>query len=233
MPTLTARRATAELAAIGALSIAALATTPEADASTLYACVKKNGTAHIYAKKPKCKKHETRLSWNSQGPAGRNGNGSSGSNGSSGIEGKAGANGAVAGFAVGETNSIDLAGVFFAQIPGMSKQLPPGSFIASAYIDLHASTNAGGGEAGVICSLIDTPTGGGFGVFNQGIWHSAISAPSFAPFADGQISIHLAFSAGSPSTVSVACGEFQSAGTNLSINTSFGAIVAVQTTTNS
>ncbi len=233
MTRLTTQRAIAGLAATGALSTAALAAAPVADARTVYACVKKNGTAHIYAKKPKCRKHETRLSWNSQGSAGSNGiGGSSGSNGTEGKEGKAGTNGAVAGFAVGETNSIDLAGVFFAQIPGMSKQLPPGSFIASAYVDLDASTNVGGGEAGVICSLIDTPTGG-FGVFNQGLWHSAISAPSSAPFADGQISIHLAFSANSPSTLSLACGEFQSAGTNLKINTSFGVIVAVQTSTNS
>ncbi|HWD10569.1 MAG TPA: collagen-like protein [Solirubrobacteraceae bacterium] len=87
----TTRRTTAVIVAAGALLLAALAVAPTANAATLYACVKKSGSAHIYAKKPKCKKHETKLSWSAEGPAGKNGlNGLSGANGK---EGPAGATG--------------------------------------------------------------------------------------------------------------------------------------------
>lgn len=94
MPTLTIRRGTAVLVAVGALLTVALAAVPQADAATLYACVKKNGTAHIYAKKPRCKKQETKLSWSTVGPAGKNGlNGANGGNGGNGKEGATGPQG--------------------------------------------------------------------------------------------------------------------------------------------
>jgi hypothetical protein len=88
MPTLRDARALAVLAATGALLLAAFAAAPQADASTLYACVKKGGSVKVYAKAPKCKKHETKISWNSVGPAGKNG--TNGSNGTNGKEGPAG-----------------------------------------------------------------------------------------------------------------------------------------------
>ncbi|HEY4451639.1 MAG TPA: hypothetical protein VGN13_08610 [Solirubrobacteraceae bacterium] len=66
--------------------------------STFYACVKKNGTARISTKKPRCARHETRISWSARGPAGRNGangaNGLGGATGASGTNGKDGASGA-------------------------------------------------------------------------------------------------------------------------------------------
>jgi len=93
--TLINRRNIAGLTSAGVLMLAALATAPQADAATFYACVKKDGTAHIFTKKPKCKKHETKLSWNATGPAGTNGtNGTHGSNGTNGTNGSNGNNGA-------------------------------------------------------------------------------------------------------------------------------------------
>lgn len=97
-------RATAIVLAAGAILLGALASAPQAGAATLYACVKKNGTAHIYAKKPKCRKHETKLSWSTEGPAGKNGlnglNGLNGSNGKEGPQGKEGSPGTARGYAV-------------------------------------------------------------------------------------------------------------------------------------
>jgi hypothetical protein len=62
--------------------------TSQASAATYYACVKKNATARIYTRKPHCRRGESRLTWNSQGPAGRNGrNGSNGANGKEGSQG--------------------------------------------------------------------------------------------------------------------------------------------------
>jgi len=91
MPTLSTRRAPVLLVAIGALLLAALATASQAGASTLYACVKKNGNARIFSNKPKCKKGEKKLSWNIEGLAGKNG--ASGANGANGATGKEGPQG--------------------------------------------------------------------------------------------------------------------------------------------
>jgi hypothetical protein len=91
------RRMLVVLAACAALLTAALAAAPQAQASTLFACVKKTGATHIFTKKPKCKKSETLLSWNSNGAVGKNGingiNGPAGKEGSAGKEGTAGKEG--------------------------------------------------------------------------------------------------------------------------------------------
>jgi hypothetical protein len=93
MSTSITRRGTLAAAAIISL-LAALGTASQASAATYYACVKKSGAAHIYTKKPKCKRGERKLSWNNRGPAGRNGaNGKNGANGTNGINGAAGAPG--------------------------------------------------------------------------------------------------------------------------------------------
>jgi hypothetical protein len=88
------RRMLVGLAACAALMTAVLAAAPQAQASTLFACVKKSGAARVFSKKPKCKKGETLLSWNSQGAAGKNGvNGINGAGGKDGAAGKDGTNG--------------------------------------------------------------------------------------------------------------------------------------------
>ena len=101
MYTLTTRRGAAVLAATGALllsALVALASAPQAEAGTIYACVKKKtGAARFVTKAAKCRKGETRLTWNTQGPAGNNGakglNGINGTNGIGGLGGKEGATG--------------------------------------------------------------------------------------------------------------------------------------------
>lgn len=86
------RRGILMVAAAAVSLFASLAAASQAGAATYYACVKKNGSAHIYTKKPKCKKGESKLSWNNVGPAGRNGangaNGKNGANGANGINGQ-------------------------------------------------------------------------------------------------------------------------------------------------
>jgi hypothetical protein len=82
----TKGRGTALLATVGALLIAALAMAPQSQASTVYACVKKKGgTTRIVSRTAKCKKGEKKLSWGTQGPAGKNGGrGATGSKGETG-----------------------------------------------------------------------------------------------------------------------------------------------------
>lgn len=95
MSALSNRREIAALAATGALLLAAFAATSQAQAQTIYACYKKkSGSIHIVTKGGKCKKGESKVSWNSEGPAGKNGtNGTNGTNGAPGKEGAAGKEG--------------------------------------------------------------------------------------------------------------------------------------------
>src|SRR2546430_13345858 len=86
---ITGRRAV--FAVAGVLLLAALATASRAEASTLYACVKKSGAARILSTKPRCKPGETKLSWNTTGSRGQNG--ANGKEGAAGKEGKEGGSG--------------------------------------------------------------------------------------------------------------------------------------------
>src|SRR6478609_9585228 len=92
-------RGVAVLAAATFTLFAALATASQAGAATYYACVKRNGAAHVYTKKPRCRRGEKLLSWNNVRPAGRNGtNGENGTNGTNGTKGADGETGAPGGF---------------------------------------------------------------------------------------------------------------------------------------
>jgi hypothetical protein len=83
------------LIATGALVLPAVAIVPQANAATIYACVKKGtGSARFTSKRAKCRKGETRLSWNSLGPAGPAGSrGAPGAQGAPGSLGAAGPQG--------------------------------------------------------------------------------------------------------------------------------------------
>jgi hypothetical protein len=88
------RRSIAALVIAGGLLLAALGAAPEANAGTIYVCVKKNGTVRFVSQSTKCKKKEKKLSWNTEGLAGKNGanglNGANGANGAAGLTGPPG-----------------------------------------------------------------------------------------------------------------------------------------------
>jgi hypothetical protein len=102
MSTRITRRGATVLVTLGALLTVVFAAAPEADASTLYACVKKHsGAMRLVSSRTKCRKSERKVAWNTPGPAGRNGangkngtNGTNGKNGTNGTNGTAGAPGA-------------------------------------------------------------------------------------------------------------------------------------------
>jgi hypothetical protein len=91
MPTSMTRPRAGVLLAAGTLLLAVLALAPRADAATIYACIKKKtGTARFVSRTTKCKRGETKISWNSQGPAGTPGTpGAKGETGSKGETGPA------------------------------------------------------------------------------------------------------------------------------------------------
>lgn len=91
----TINRVAGAMLATAGLTGLLLADAPGAAASTIFACVKQHGgTTHLVSKTAKCKKGETKLSWNSQGPRGANGSqGAAGSPGTPGSQGHEGPQG--------------------------------------------------------------------------------------------------------------------------------------------
>jgi hypothetical protein len=160
------RRGTAVLVAACALLVGSLSVAAAADASTLYACVKKNGTARVFTKKPKCKKGESKITWGSAGPAGKNGangaNGGAGKDGANGKNGENGANGAdgaVAGYSASRESAVNiLSGTIGSPITVVTKKLPAGSYIVSAKTVIAASDTANGATWVAQCQLFDGTT---------------------------------------------------------------------------
>lgn len=128
------RRGITLLAAVGALLTVAFAAAPQADAATIYACVKKkSGTARFVSQKTKCRKSESKLSWNTTGKNGADGkNGANGANGAAGLAGKNGANGAIGpSFAFNTNSGADILGfpsVSNQELTVSSINLPAGNF---------------------------------------------------------------------------------------------------------
>jgi hypothetical protein len=258
MPTSINRCLLAPLTSTAALLTGALALAPPADASTLYACVKKNGNARIFHRKPRCSKRESLLSWNSPGPAGPNGlngangapgrdgaagrdgvNGKDGANGRDGTNGENGANGAVGGFATalagGESVAYTTA-TEGAPATILSKSLPAGNFIVAAKAELVYTDTKAGGAAASVCKLIDVPAGGGATSSDTSSWASLVSVP-FLFFDLAENTIPFSLRVDSPlhaSTVTIACylAIKETAGGTFAAEAKNAAIAAVQTTIN-
>ncbi len=88
--------------------VAGLLAITQASAKTIYACVPSSGSPHIFSKKPKCKAHESRISWTSKGEPGSEG--LQGPQGLAGPTGAAGAAGKGVTGAVGATGHIGVTG---------------------------------------------------------------------------------------------------------------------------
>jgi hypothetical protein len=143
MSTSISRRGVAVLAAATFSLFAALATASQAGATTYYACVKKNGSAHVYTKKPRCKRGEKRLAWNSVGPAGKNGrngtNGKNGANGTNGTNGAKGETGAPGGFFGVLPSGKTMSGTYAAQGAAGEQYRTSVSFLLSLPVAPNAS----------------------------------------------------------------------------------------------
>jgi hypothetical protein len=142
------RRATLALATV--LVVGLFAGASGAQASTLFACMKKSGSAHVFTKKPKCKKGETKLSWNTAGPAGKNGtsgsNGANGANGANGTNGKDGAAGQpqkAVSFNVSSNFGVSPIVTPLFSIGGVTVKLTCASFVVPIP-EIEASAPAGG-----------------------------------------------------------------------------------------
>jgi hypothetical protein len=140
MSTPIARRGIFLLASTAALIVAVFAAVPAAQASTLYACVKKSGSAHIYTKKPKCKKGESKLSWGTVGPAGSNG--TNGANGANGTNGNNGANGATPGLFDFNDGPTAFEAIGGEQTVATLPNVPAGNYLFNAKVAVEGGASA-------------------------------------------------------------------------------------------
>jgi hypothetical protein len=130
----------------GALTVAVQA----ADASSIYACVRKHGgSVRIVSAKSKCRRGERRVSWNAAGPAGP-----PGANGATGATGASGANG------VGvDYQSVNLGPTPLSQTEKgdivVAKTIPAGTYFASGKSVIIATEAKATVSAGAVCELVD------------------------------------------------------------------------------
>jgi hypothetical protein len=228
MTSLRINRPTAAFISAGALLLAALAVAPQADAATLYACAKKDGQAHIYSKKPRCKKGETKLSWNTAGVSGRNGaNGTNGKEGKEGAAGRNGLNGAVAGYFATNTAFAKITGL--EEVTLVAKSIPAGNYIVFAKTVISASAEAST-RVGAACELTDT----GSGVLDRSQWAGGLV--EFLPkvwIGKAAVSLVGAVSTKETTTLFLECTDQSNDINKLNIGGTFSQITAVQTTQNS
>lgn len=229
----TTRRVAALPAVVGALLLAAFAAAPQADAATIYACVKKHsGAARIVTKKAKCKKGESKLSWNTEGPAGKDG--ANGANGAAGKEGPAGANGAVAGYSASKSSAVNIiGGTLEAPIVVLTKTIPAGSYIVFAKSTVSTVDSTTGAKWTAQCQLADKPLSG-TSTFDSSNASGEVVADFIFDTGYATVPLGMAISTTTESTLTLACtevwntsvtGKFEMTATN-------SLITAVQTSHN-
>jgi hypothetical protein len=198
----------------------------------LYACAKKQSGALRLAH-GSCRPTETKVGWNQIGPQGIVGpKGASGANGTNGTNGT---NGAVAGYSATQpAGSLIITGQASAvQVPGLIKQLPAGSYIASGTIKASAFQNNGPGYALVDCVVTDTPASAGAPVsYTSRSLFPVIAGPQAG---DAELPYTLAFTtSGQGSTLTVSCDNgLNSGGAGMSVTVDSGTLGVIQTSSNS
>jgi hypothetical protein len=216
------RRALIALVTASALTAACLVGSSAATASTLFACVKKNGTAHLYSKKPKCKKGEKKLTWSNVGPAGKNGvNGANGTNGANGSNGAAGASGDVAGYFSSQPSGLFLTSTL-TKLSGLERTLPAGSYLLSASVGIEGFAESAGSGAQEECQLIASS-----GPKSVSKWAGPFLNVSGQFIAEGELTMQLGVTAAEPVTVSVKCRQTLGIGTGLEVVAHRGTLSAI------
>jgi hypothetical protein len=193
--------------------------------------LKGGGTARIVSKKARCRKGESRLSWNSQGPAGKNGTdgaaGKEGPAGKNGSNGSNGANGAVAGYSITQSELVELPAGSGGQIV-LGEELPAGKYMLSAKADIHVMSTAAG-FVDVACELF-APEGEGEELLDLSELTSPLAELKAGEFAaDGTDSMQTAVSFGKTTLVLMGCFEPYSGGVEAGIG--FASLHAVQLNT--
>jgi hypothetical protein len=231
----TSRRLVPIIAALAALSIAALAAAPQAGAATIFACVNRHtGAARVFTHLPRCHRHETRIFWNTPGPAGRNGatgktgaQGKQGTAGKNGTNGTNGTNGAVAGYSASNPASEDFTGKKEATI--LTKTVPAGSYIVSAKTVV-SSTATAETRAAAVCELLD---GGPGAVVDTAGWDTGLVEEVPGTFiGEATLSLEAAVTVKATTVLSLVCSDPTSDPSGETLKAAASQIVAVETSQN-
>jgi hypothetical protein len=234
-PALSIRRIGQLAVVLAALALLTLAVASSAGASTLYACVnKRTGAARLFSYKPRCKRGQERLSWNTEGPVGKNGaNGKNGATGKTGPTGKtgntglAGTNGAVSGYSASKPESVEFTADKEATI--LTKALSAGSYIVSAKTVV-SSTATAAIKAAAVCELLD---GGPGAVVDTAGWDTELAQEIPSGFiGETTLSLEAAVTFKATATVSLVCIDRSPDKEGQKIGAAFSQIVAVQTSQN-
>jgi hypothetical protein len=164
-------------------------------------------------------KHDSKLTWGVQGPPG--------SQGAKGAAGAPGQNGAVAGYSASHYSAQDITSATQSSPQTiLTKQLPAGSFVVNAKTTLSASATASGGYVNAQCNLSDGSS------VDTAQWSSTEIPSPFGYAANGTVSLDLAITSGSPSTVTLTCFPGQLTGTSAGASVGYSVLTAVQTYAN-
>ena len=167
--TITRRKAGPAGAVIVGIAVAAIIAVTQAQARNVYACVKGDGSAHIFAKKPKCGSGESKISWSSKGQRG-----SEGLPGPIGLVGPTGAAGA--GGSKGATGPTGTAGA-----KGATGNTGPTEVtrVAGAEVTVTGIVGTLSGEATATCPTGSTVVGGGASTKFEGTEYKGSVASSY------------------------------------------------------
>lgn len=160
--------------------------------------------------------------------------GPAGPAGPAGQNGANGHDGAVAGYSATQNGSLlDITSTngVPTQVPGMTKTLPAGSYLASGTILASVSTTSGPGLADIKCVLTDTPSDGSALTSYTTRWLGPVNVPAQAGHAE--MPYALAFTTKATSTLSVGCYQDLELGTSVSTAVENGTLQVVQTNSNS
>jgi hypothetical protein len=224
--------------ALAAVALTALTAAPQAGAATVYACVnRQTHTARIFTRLPVCRRHETRVAWNTQGPAGRNGatgktgpagrTGPPGKTGISGTNGTDGANGAAAGYSASQPASVEFTGK--KEVIILTKALLAGSYIVSAKTVVSSTAATAGVRAAVVCELLD---GGPGAVLDTSGWDTGLVEDSGSFIGETTLALDAAVTLKATTVVSLACSDQSPEATEPKVGASLSQIVAVETALN-
>jgi hypothetical protein len=217
------RRLTSAVGMLVAAAFAALASAPSARAATIYACVNKRTGAV---------RGQARLSWNTQGHAGRNGangkngtNGKNGANGKNGTAGINGTNGVVAVYAASGSALVELTGKKGVTV--LTKTVPAGSYIVSVKTVV-SSTATAPVRAASACELQD----GSPGALDTAGWDTGLVSDSGSFIGEATLSLQAVVSVKATTVLSLVCSDLSPDEGGQKIGAAFSQIAAVQTTQN-
>jgi hypothetical protein len=227
------RRLAPVVGALAASLLGVLAAAPQASAATLYACVNRHtGSVRVFTRRPICRKHEVRVSWNTQGYVGKTGapgktgaTGKTGPTGKTGLTGPPGPNGAANGYSA-SAKETEFTGK--KEVTVVFKAVPAGNYIVSAKTVVSSSATASI-RAAAVCELL---VGGPGAVADTAGWDTGLAQESAAFVGEGTLSLEATVTVKAETVLSLVCTDLSPDTNGQKIAAAFSQIVAVQTTHN-